>query len=367
MDCKEIQPVHPKGDQSWVFTGRTDVEAETPILWPPHAKSWLIWKDPDAGKDWRQEEKGMTEDKVFGWHHQHNGYEFEWTLGVGDGQGGLVCCGPWGCKELDMTERLNWTELKPKYIYPAAPNPWGVSPKGKARIPREMDSFFKKILLTFSSLILKKAAQWLWTVEDSTPLPAGKEGASLLLSLCLSHPSESDCREVSRVGPGWKCEEGFHFLFSGPNSRKFCLIKKSQGPDRWRKLKGWRKIMEVGVLASGTANEGLPQRKATKALYVNSQQVSLSTQTQCVYTFQPLHFRKYLKTRKGKYWVSQKTCLGLSIGWCRKLWTFWPTQYVNNNSEGSFCGGGGYTYILKMRTCSTVNNEESFQLWGSIL
>ena len=92
LDCKEIQPVHPKGDQSWVFVGRTDVEAETPILWPPDAKSWLIWKDPDAGKDWSQEEKGTTEDEMVGWHHRLNGHEFGQDLGVGDGQGGLACC-----------------------------------------------------------------------------------------------------------------------------------------------------------------------------------------------------------------------------------------------------------------------------------
>ena len=85
LDCKEIQPVHPKGDQSWVFIGNTDVEAVTPILWPPDAKSWLIWKDPNAGKDWGQEEKGTTEDEMFGWHHQLNGHGFGWTPGVGDG------------------------------------------------------------------------------------------------------------------------------------------------------------------------------------------------------------------------------------------------------------------------------------------
>ena len=111
LDCKEIQPVHPKGDQSWIFIGRTDVEAETPILWPPDAKSWLIWKYPDAEKDWGQE-KGMTGDKMIGWHHWLNGHGFGWTPGVGDGQGGLACCGSWGRKELEMTERLNWTELK---------------------------------------------------------------------------------------------------------------------------------------------------------------------------------------------------------------------------------------------------------------
>ena len=110
LDCKEIQAVHPKGDQSWVFIGRTDAEAETPVLCPPNAKSWLIWKDPDAGKDWRQEEKGMAEDEMVGWHHQLNGHGFGWTPGVGERQGSLACCSPWGCKELDMTERLNWTE-----------------------------------------------------------------------------------------------------------------------------------------------------------------------------------------------------------------------------------------------------------------
>ena len=111
LDCKEIQPVHPKGDQSWVFIGRTGIEAETSILWPPDEKSWLIGKDLDAGKDWGQEEKGTTEDEMVEWHHWLNGHEFEWTLGVADRQGGLVCCGPWGHKELDMTERLNWTDV----------------------------------------------------------------------------------------------------------------------------------------------------------------------------------------------------------------------------------------------------------------
>ena len=111
LDCKELQLVHPKGDQSWVFIGGTDAEAETPILWPPHVKSWFIGKDPDAGRDWEQEEKGMTEDEMAGWHHRLNGYEFEWIPGVGDGQGGLACCNSWGLKELDTTERLIWSDL----------------------------------------------------------------------------------------------------------------------------------------------------------------------------------------------------------------------------------------------------------------
>ena len=95
LDCKEIQPVHPEGDQSWVFIGRTDVEAETPVLWQPDGKSWLIGKDPDAGKDWGQEEKGTTEDEMVGWHHRLNGRGFRWTLGVGDGQGCLACWSSW--------------------------------------------------------------------------------------------------------------------------------------------------------------------------------------------------------------------------------------------------------------------------------
>ena len=110
LDCKEIQPVHPKGNQSRAFIGRTDAEAETPILWPPDVKSWLIWKDPDSGKDWGQE-KGMTEDEMAGWHQQLNAHGFGWTPGVGDGQGGLACCGSWGPKRVwhDWATELNWT------------------------------------------------------------------------------------------------------------------------------------------------------------------------------------------------------------------------------------------------------------------
>ena len=110
------QPVHTKGDQSWVFFGRTDAKAETPKLWPPHAKSWLIGKDSDAGRNWGQEDKGTTEDEMAGWHHRLNGHESEWTPGVGDGQGGLACCDTWGRKELDTTERLNWTDTFPVLI-----------------------------------------------------------------------------------------------------------------------------------------------------------------------------------------------------------------------------------------------------------
>ena len=107
LDCKEIQPVPPKGNQSWIFIGRADAETETPILWPPDVKNWLIGKDPDAGKDWRQYEKGTTEDETVGWHHQLKGHEFEQALGVSDGQGSLECCSPWGRRV-----RHNWgTEM----------------------------------------------------------------------------------------------------------------------------------------------------------------------------------------------------------------------------------------------------------------
>ena len=111
LDCEEIQPVHSEEDQPWDFFGRNDAKAETPILWPPHVKSWLIVKDCDAGRDWGQEEKGTTEDEMAGWHHGLDARESEWTPGDGDEQGGLACCDSWDRKELDMTEWLNWTEL----------------------------------------------------------------------------------------------------------------------------------------------------------------------------------------------------------------------------------------------------------------
>ena len=111
LDCKEIQPVHSEGDQPWDFFGRNDGKAETPVLWPPHVKRWLIGKDSDAGRDWGQEEKGTTEDEMAGWHHWLDGRESEWTPRVGDGQGGLACCDSWGRKESDTTERLIWSDL----------------------------------------------------------------------------------------------------------------------------------------------------------------------------------------------------------------------------------------------------------------
>ena len=121
LDCKEIQPVHSK-DQSWMFFGRNDAKAETPVLWLPHVKSWLIGKDSDARRDWGQEEKEMTEDEMAGWHHQLDGCEFEWTPGDGDGQGGLACCDSWGRKESDMPEWLNWSLWKVSLELPALKN-----------------------------------------------------------------------------------------------------------------------------------------------------------------------------------------------------------------------------------------------------
>ena len=108
LDFREIKPVNPKGNQSWIFIGRTDAEVEIPILWLPYTKNWLIGRDPDAGKDWRQEEKGTTEDEMVGWHHRLDGHEYEQAPKFGDGQGRLACCSPWGREESDTTEQLNW-------------------------------------------------------------------------------------------------------------------------------------------------------------------------------------------------------------------------------------------------------------------
>ena len=110
LDYKEIQPVHPKRNQSWIFIGRTDAEAETPILWPPDVKNWLTGKDPDAGKDWRQEEKGTTEDEMVGWHHRLNRHKFEQAPGAGDRQGSLVCYSEVHGVIMSWMW-LNWTEL----------------------------------------------------------------------------------------------------------------------------------------------------------------------------------------------------------------------------------------------------------------
>ena len=117
LDCKLIQPVHPKGNQSWIFIGRADSKSETPVFWPPDVMNQLIWKDPDHGKDWIWEEKGTTENEMVGWHHQLDRHEFEQALGVGDGRGSLTCYSPWDHKELDTTEWLNWTVIRFGCVY----------------------------------------------------------------------------------------------------------------------------------------------------------------------------------------------------------------------------------------------------------
>ena len=165
LDCKEFQPVHPKGNQSWIFIWRTDAEAETPILWPPDAKNWLIWKDPGAGKDWRQEEKGTTEDEMVGWHHRHNGHEFEQALGVGDGQGSLACCSPWGHKEWDRTERLNWILIYSRWW--TISSPWLLSEK--KWISGLRFSLYNSIQSNNNyCLILQNDLYILWEIEDLT-------------------------------------------------------------------------------------------------------------------------------------------------------------------------------------------------------
>ena len=178
LDCKEIQPVPPKGNQSWIFTGRTDAEAETPVLWPPDVKNWLTGKDSDAGKEWRREEKETTEDEMVGWHHRLDGHEFEPALGVGDEQGGLACCSPWGRRELDVTEQLNWTELPfppPGGLLGAGMPP--VSPALASRFftaeppgsPKKSDSSLLYYALFFLSLLEKSLQRFCWYNLISIP------------------------------------------------------------------------------------------------------------------------------------------------------------------------------------------------------
>ena len=218
LDCKVIQPVHPKGDQSWVFIGRTNAKAETPVLWPPHVKSWLIGKDPDAGRDWGHEKKGMTEDEMAGMHHQLDGNEFEWTPGVDDEQGGLVCCDSWGHKELATTERLNCTGLKP------VPKAWLVSMRicvwleGLHHVFPEWDRTFcqdqqlytlkvtpeiqNTVLLDLWAsqvgLVLKNPLANAWGVRDAGSIPVSgryPEGKA-------THSSILACRILWREEPG---------------------------------------------------------------------------------------------------------------------------------------------------------------------
>ena len=181
LDCKEIQPVHPKVGQSWIVIGRTDAEAEAPILRPFDAKNWLIGKDPDAGKDWRQEEKGTTKDEMVGWHHQLDGHEFEQAPGIGDGQGSQACCSPWGCKESDMTELLNWTEW---YIFS-----WQfclLCPK------RCMNTSWILNTNVFSSLLVRVKWQ-----PPPVFLPGESQGRGSVVGCCLWGRTESDTTEAT--------------------------------------------------------------------------------------------------------------------------------------------------------------------------
>ena len=164
LDCKEIQPVHPKGDQSWMFIGRTDAKAETLILWPPDVKSWLIWEDPDAGKDWGQEEKGMTGDEMVGWHHQLSGPGFGWTLGVGDGQEGLACCNSWGHKESNTTEQLNWTEITKRkdWISGKGSDHWKTENSDPYKCPSLLPSMSFQVMCSKVELSRSQWPSWNW-------------------------------------------------------------------------------------------------------------------------------------------------------------------------------------------------------------
>ena len=194
--CKEIQPVHSEGDQPWDFFGRNDSKAETPVLWPPHAKSWLIGKDSDAGRDWGQEEKGTTEDEMAGWHHWLDGRESEWTPGVGDGQGGLACCDSWGRKESGMTERLNWTELK--WLY-------NIELKTSRRV----------LFLPPSDACVRSFLYLLYILMklyDTKSL--SDQASSLTLDWILLRGQESCCRDSTTT---------FHFCFYFHHSRRWII------------------------------------------------------------------------------------------------------------------------------------------------
>ena len=192
LDCKEIQPVHSDGDQPWVFFGRNDAKIETLILRAPHAKSWLIGKDSDAGRDWGQEEKGTTEDEVAGWHHWLNAHESEWTLGVGDGQGGLVCYDSWGCKESNTSEQLSWTELN--WTNPSSISRSGRAPEGGHDNPLQYscleNPMYRGVWWATLHVVTKSRTQlkWLYTCF--------KSDSQVFWSLCIFR---------SRVCPNCSC------------------------------------------------------------------------------------------------------------------------------------------------------------------
>ena len=160
LDCKEIKPVNCKGNHSWIFIGSSDAEAETPILWSPDVENWLLGRDPDAGKDWRQEENGTTEDEIGGWHHRLNGHEFEQAPGVGDGQVSLACCRPWGCKVSDMTEQLNWTDAN-SWLTGKRPWCWERWMAGGEGDDREWDGWMASP--TRWTWVWASSRSWWWT------------------------------------------------------------------------------------------------------------------------------------------------------------------------------------------------------------
>ena len=151
-DSKEIKLVNPKGYQSWIFIGKTDAEVETPILWPLDMKNGLIGKDLNAGQDWRKEDKGITKDEMVGWHHWLDGHKFDQAPGVGDGQGSLMCCSPWGHKELDTTEWLSWTELSfLQFHYYQKPFKWDNFCKLSVFFPQSLQRWLCLIQSTYTT------------------------------------------------------------------------------------------------------------------------------------------------------------------------------------------------------------------------
>ena len=229
---------------SRVFIGRTDVEAEAPILWPPDVKSWLTGKDPDVGRDWGQEEKGTTEDEMVGWYHWLNGHAFGWTPGVGDGQGGLACSGSWGCKGLDTTEQLNWTELKHIMIYL----------KTTQETPKEeMASYCDSILLYDVSLCLPKPASLSSFMKPCSRSPGVRASLSndpsCLISFASGRPGSRDrtfCGWFQLWFPGTRCSSlsipvpaGLNGLGSQGGLEAGCVrvvsgFSQMKGPHPWR-------------------------------------------------------------------------------------------------------------------------------------
>ena len=253
LNCM-IKPVHSKGDQFWVFTGRTDVEAETPILWPLHVKGWLIWKDPDGGKEWGQKEKGTTEDEMVGWHHWLNGHGFGWILGTRDGQGGLACCDSQGRKESDTTEQLNWTGnhcrwwLQPWNQETLAP--WKKSyDKPRKHIKKQRYYFadkgpssqtmvFPVVMYGCESQTIKKAVHWIidafelwcWRRLLRVPWTARRSNQSILKEISPEFSLEGLMLKL-------KLQYSGHLLWRIDSFKKTLMLGEIEG----RKRREWRR------------------------------------------------------------------------------------------------------------------------------